>query len=45
MATLESYVEALIAELTRIQAPGTVPGPDKEGFSFPGKLLSGTIDS
>jgi hypothetical protein len=41
MATLESYVEALIAELTRIQDPGTVPGPDKEGFSFPGQIAVG----
>lgn len=41
MATLESHVEALIAELTRIQAPGTVPGPDKAGFSFPGQIAVG----
>lgn len=41
MATLESHVEALIAELTRIQAPGSVPEPDEEGFSFPGQIAVG----
>lgn len=38
MATLESHVEALIAELTRMQAPGSAQIPDKEGFSFPGQI-------
>lgn len=41
MATLESHVEALVAELTRIQAPGSVPGPDEEEFSFPGQIAVG----
>lgn len=41
MATLKSYVEALIAELTRVQALGSVPGPGEEVFSFPGQIAVG----
>ncbi|GLK76117.1 hypothetical protein GCM10008171_13710 [Methylopila jiangsuensis] len=41
MATLESHVEALITELTRVQASGSIPDPDEEGFSFPGQIAVG----
>ncbi|WP_157070145.1 hypothetical protein [Aureimonas frigidaquae] len=41
MATLESYVDALIAELIRVQAPGSIPDPDEEGFSLPGQIAVG----
>ena len=41
MTTLESHVEALIAELTRMQVPGSAPDPDEEGFSFPGQIAVG----
>lgn len=41
MATLESHVNALISELTRVQTPGSIPGPDEEGFSFPGQIAVG----
>ncbi|HEV7434867.1 MAG TPA: hypothetical protein VGO22_08365 [Pseudorhizobium sp.] len=44
MATLETYVEALISELTRVQALESILEPDEEGFSFPGQIVAG-VDS
>jgi hypothetical protein len=41
MASLESHVEALIAELTRVQAPGTALKPDEKGFWIPGQIAAG----
>lgn len=41
MAALETHIETLIVELTRVQAPGSMPDPDEEGFSFPGQIAVG----
>lgn len=41
MMKLESHVEALIAELTRVQAHGSIPGPDEKQFWIPGQIAVG----